>query len=78
MIRTINPFDQSVVGEFQTLDAGALNAKIELAGQTFKKWKKTTFVERREGASKLSWKVIAESVVLPWRLAARRDTLPLS
>jgi dolichol-phosphate mannosyltransferase len=37
-----------------------------------------TFVERREGASKLSWKVIAESVVLPWRLAARRDTLPLS
>ena len=30
-----------------------------------------TFVERREGASKLSWKVIAESVVLPWRLAAR-------
>ena len=36
-----------------------------------------TFVERREGASKLSWTVIAESVVLPWRLAARRDTLPV-
>ena len=36
-----------------------------------------TFVERREGASKLSWSVIAESVVLPWRLAARRDTLPV-
>ena len=36
-----------------------------------------TFVERREGASKLSWRVIAESVVLPWRLAARRDNLPV-
>jgi glycosyltransferase involved in cell wall biosynthesis len=37
-----------------------------------------TFVERRDGASKMSWHVIAESVVLPWRLAYRpgvRDTL---
>ena len=32
-----------------------------------------TFVERREGASKLSWPVIIESAMLPWRLAARRD-----
>jgi len=31
-----------------------------------------TFVERREGVSKLSWRIIAESVVLPWRLAALR------
>ena len=30
-----------------------------------------TFVERREGASKLSWAVIIESMILPWRLAAR-------
>jgi dolichol-phosphate mannosyltransferase len=30
-----------------------------------------TFVERREGQSKLSGRVIAESVVLPWRLLAR-------
>jgi dolichol-phosphate mannosyltransferase len=30
-----------------------------------------TFVERREGASKLSGAVIAESIALPWRLAAR-------
>jgi dolichol-phosphate mannosyltransferase len=30
-----------------------------------------TFVERRQGASKLSGAIIAESVVLPWRLAAR-------
>lgn len=30
-----------------------------------------TFVERRQGQSKLSGRVIGESVVLPWRLAAR-------
>ncbi|HTF19215.1 MAG TPA: NAD-dependent succinate-semialdehyde dehydrogenase [Chryseolinea sp.] len=57
MITTINPYDQSVVGEFQTLDAEALNTKIELAGQTFQKWRKTTFAERRE-------KMLAASVVL--------------
>jgi dolichol-phosphate mannosyltransferase len=31
-----------------------------------------TFVERREGQSKMSGGMIAESVVLPWRLEARR------
>ena len=31
-----------------------------------------TFVERREGASKMSGRVIAESAILPWRLAVRR------
>lgn len=30
-----------------------------------------TFVERREGQSKMSGRVIAESVLLPWRLIAR-------
>lgn len=30
-----------------------------------------TFIERREGQSKMSSRVIAESVVLPWRLIAR-------
>ena len=30
-----------------------------------------TFVERREGQSKMSAHVIAESILLPWRLAAR-------
>lgn len=34
-----------------------------------------TFVERREGASKMSMSVIAESVLLPWRLKrGRADT----
>jgi dolichol-phosphate mannosyltransferase len=30
-----------------------------------------TFVERRKGASKLTGRVIVESAILPWRLAAR-------
>jgi dolichol-phosphate mannosyltransferase len=30
-----------------------------------------TFIERREGQSKMSGRVIAESVVLPWRLISR-------
>jgi dolichol-phosphate mannosyltransferase len=30
------------------------------------------FVERRQGSSKLSWHVIAESIWMPWRLTARR------
>jgi dolichol-phosphate mannosyltransferase len=30
-----------------------------------------TFVERRQGASKLSGTVIIESAIVPWRLAAR-------
>ena len=30
-----------------------------------------TFTERRQGASKMSGRVIAESVLLPWRLVAR-------
>ena len=36
-----------------------------------------TFVERRQGASKLTGRVIAESVLLPWRLAARPRTSSL-
>ena len=32
-----------------------------------------TFVERRRGASKLSARVIVESAILPWRLAARPE-----
>jgi dolichol-phosphate mannosyltransferase len=30
-----------------------------------------TFVERRQGASKLSWRVVLESAILPWRLGLR-------
>jgi dolichol-phosphate mannosyltransferase len=30
------------------------------------------FIERRDGASKMSWQVVVESVFLPWRLRWRR------
>lgn len=32
------------------------------------------FVDRQQGASKLSWRVIVESTLLPWRLASHRRT----
>ena len=35
-----------------------------------------TFVERRQGASKLSGRVIAESALLPWRLSGRHRGNP--
>jgi hypothetical protein len=31
-----------------------------------------TFVERRQGASKLSGRVLLESVVMPWRLTSSK------
>ena len=37
-----------------------------------------TFVERRQGASKLSGRVIAESAWMPWRLIARKPVQRLS
>lgn len=48
MIKTINPFDQSVVGEFSLLDEAALSAKLERAARAFKDWRHTSFAERRE------------------------------
>jgi dolichol-phosphate mannosyltransferase len=33
-----------------------------------------TFVERRQGVSKLSSRVLLESAILPWRLAVQRIT----
>jgi len=36
-----------------------------------------TFVERREGRSKLSWRVIAESIVRPWQLVLARNPRPM-
>ena len=33
-----------------------------------------TFVERRQGASKMSGRVVIESALVPWRLAARRNS----
>jgi dolichol-phosphate mannosyltransferase len=46
---------------WEAADAGCTAAEVPI-----------TFVERRQGASKLSWRVILESAILPWRLALSR------
>ncbi len=48
MIRTIHPYDESVVGEFQELDSKGLQNKLTIASEAFKMWRKTSFAERRE------------------------------
>ncbi|HTE30593.1 MAG TPA: NAD-dependent succinate-semialdehyde dehydrogenase [Chryseolinea sp.] len=48
MIKTINPFDQSVVGEFPELSVTELQTKLELAAAAFSQWKRTSFSYRRE------------------------------
>jgi dolichol-phosphate mannosyltransferase len=50
--------------------------QVEMAWEAFVAGGRITevpiaFVERRLGASKMSGRVIVESVILPWRLAAR-------
>ncbi|HEY5744771.1 MAG TPA: NAD-dependent succinate-semialdehyde dehydrogenase [Chryseolinea sp.] len=46
MLRSINPFDQSVVGEFQSMDASTVQKKLDNAGKAYQSWKRTTFAER--------------------------------
>ncbi|AYB35360.1 NAD-dependent succinate-semialdehyde dehydrogenase [Chryseolinea soli] len=46
MLRSINPFDQSVVGEFQPMDASTVQKKLDTAGKAYQSWKRTTFAER--------------------------------
>jgi succinate-semialdehyde dehydrogenase/glutarate-semialdehyde dehydrogenase len=48
MITTIHPYNQSIVGEFQELDANALQKKLTIASGAFKSWKQTTLDQRRE------------------------------
>lgn len=48
MIRTVNPFDQSIVGEYPLLDSAMLNHKLERASSAFANWKQTSFSERSE------------------------------
>ena len=56
--------------------------QVEMAWQAFRSGARIvevpiTFVERRQGASKMSGRVIVESMLLPWRLAARPRTSSL-
>jgi succinate-semialdehyde dehydrogenase / glutarate-semialdehyde dehydrogenase len=48
MLRSVNPFDQSVIEEFQEDDEKAISRKIEAAAKTFHSWKNESFAHRGE------------------------------
>lgn len=43
MLKSVNPFDQSLLGEFTELDERAVDRKIVAAAKTFTSWRKETF-----------------------------------
>jgi succinate-semialdehyde dehydrogenase/glutarate-semialdehyde dehydrogenase len=46
MLKSINPFDQSIVAEFQPDDDSVVNRKIATAASAFASWKKQSFSRR--------------------------------
>lgn len=48
MLQSINPFDQSVIAEFQPHNAEAIDKKITLGEKTFLSWKKKSFAYRAD------------------------------
>lgn len=48
MLKSINPFDQSVVAETQPDNASSVDSKIKAAESTFHSWKTKTFSQRAE------------------------------
>ena len=46
MLKSVNPFDQSLLGEYEELDERAVDQKLETAAKTFYSWKKETFAHR--------------------------------
>jgi succinate-semialdehyde dehydrogenase / glutarate-semialdehyde dehydrogenase len=46
MFKSIHPFDQSVVGEFQLMNSADVQKKLDLASKAFADWKKTSFAHR--------------------------------
>ncbi|MCK8141729.1 NAD-dependent succinate-semialdehyde dehydrogenase [Flavobacterium sp. I-SCBP12n] len=54
IFKSINPFTQEVIAEYESLSNAALNKKIALAENAFNKWKHTSFQERAEMMQKLA------------------------
>ncbi|WP_188049759.1 NAD-dependent succinate-semialdehyde dehydrogenase [Flavobacterium sp. GP15] len=54
IFKSINPFTQEVIAEYESLTNAALNKKITLAENAFSKWKQTSFQERAEMMQKLA------------------------
>jgi succinate-semialdehyde dehydrogenase / glutarate-semialdehyde dehydrogenase len=48
MFKSINPFDQSVVGEYACLTDAQLQKKIEISEAAYRHWRKTSFSHRAE------------------------------
>lgn len=48
MFKSIHPFDQSFVEEFQEISSAEVTSKLDLAAQAFKAWKKTSFSHRSD------------------------------
>lgn len=46
MFKSVNPYDQSVIGEFPEHDELTINAKITTAAKTFRSWRKESFSHR--------------------------------
>jgi succinate-semialdehyde dehydrogenase/glutarate-semialdehyde dehydrogenase len=46
MLRSIHPYNQSLVAEFPLMSAGEVAQKIERSSVAFKSWRKTSFEER--------------------------------
>jgi succinate-semialdehyde dehydrogenase/glutarate-semialdehyde dehydrogenase len=46
MLKSVNPFDQSLLGEFPELDEQGLNRKIGMAAKAFKSWKKESYARK--------------------------------
>jgi succinate-semialdehyde dehydrogenase/glutarate-semialdehyde dehydrogenase len=46
MLRSINPYDQSLIAEFPFDTPGQVTAKIEKAAKAFSSWKKESFAQR--------------------------------
>lgn len=46
MLKSIHPFDQSIVGEFPLMNSSDVQKKIDLASKAFSDWKKTSFAHR--------------------------------
>jgi succinate-semialdehyde dehydrogenase/glutarate-semialdehyde dehydrogenase len=45
-IKTVNPFNNEIVKQFDVMEEKEVNEKIELANTTFKSWKKVPFAQR--------------------------------
>lgn len=46
MFQSMNPYDQSVIGEFHEHDEKTINTKIATAAKTFRSWRKENFPHR--------------------------------